>query len=266
MVNKLCLAALVAALLLIGCGGGGGGGGGGNGGGNGGGGGNYAGIEPGQYLEFISNTRAGSELDPFNLQPGDDIQVTVANYDGQNRTVLSGRNFAVAGVDPSTVSISSTGRLRVLKPTSAIFTVSADATVAGQSKTYDQQASLTRYNTFVSGIVRSESTGVGMQKVNVLFYDQSGALVAGSRTTTGGAFRASVPMSVQRVSIDSSSIPVPKYYKSYIYGGKVYVMDAQDCRAKVGTLVAGQVNTLPSALSVYQQSDGPPPPPDGCGG
>lgn len=253
------LVAFVGAVVVIGCGGGGGGTGGG--GGNGG----STGDAPyqGQYLEFTGLNRGGN-LDPLSLQVGDTVQVEVANYDpAGNRTVLAATNWTcTAGA--ANVSISSTGRLVVLRQTPGIFSVSARATVSGAPKTIQQDSAVPAPSTTTfSGKVLKEATNEGIKYVQVNFYDGSGAAIAGARTGDDGIYKAQVPATVKSVSIKSATVAAPPYYRSFYYGGLVYTMDASACPLKLKNVKTGQNNAL-TPMSIFLQENGPPPPPDGC--
>lgn len=262
--NLVAWLALFVAVLMIGCGGGGAGGGGGNGG-NGGPGGGTGGTKPyqGQYIEFISLTRAGSSLDPLNLQVGDEVQLVLANYDAAGtRTTLS--FFNVDWSDKANISLTNSGKLKVLSRPPGIFTVSLSATVAGSRKDFVQDCAAPAGSTTISGRVVNDGTLAPAKYIEVAFYDASDAMVAGARSGDGGNFVATVPSSVKTVSIKASTVPAPPYYRSFVYNSKVYTMDASTCPVKLPTLVIGQNNTLPSTLALFLQENGPPPPPDGC--
>ncbi|MBS1723367.1 MAG: hypothetical protein JSS66_10485 [Armatimonadetes bacterium] len=253
----------ITAVIVIGCGGGGAGGGGGSGG-PGGGTGGQAPL-PGQYLEFVSTTRSGSVLDPLNLLVGDDVQVVVANYDpGGNRTVLGGTNWGCTA-DPNDVQFNSlSGRLHVLRRPAGMFSVSASANVAGQNKSFRQDCNVPSGTTSISGRVMDEDSSAGVKYVQVSFYDQSGAALGGALTGDDGFFKGFVPSSVRAVSIKSETVPAPPFYRSFLFNGKVYTMDASTCPLKLGTVKAGQDNPMGGSFFLFLQVNGPPPPPDGC--
>lgn len=251
--------ALAVAMLVIGCGGGGGGTGGSGGSGGG------TGTKPyqGQYIEFIGNNGAGSNLDPLNLQPGDQIQLVLANYDpAGNRTTV-----AFSLISPSSdgnITITPSGRLTINSRFSGIRQIHLRATVAGSVKDFYQDFATPTGTTTVSGRVVNDGTFTGAKYIQVNFYDASGALVAAARSGDNGNFTAVVPNNARTVSIKSETVPAPPYYRSFIYNSKVYTMDASTCPVDLPTLTAGQNTTLPSTLALYLQENGPPPPPDGC--
>lgn len=254
--------ALIVATVVIGCGGGGGGGGGGNGG-NGGGG--TGGDKPyaGQYIECLSYTRAGSNLDPLNLQVGDDVQLVLANYDPSgNRTTIP--IFNVQWSDHANVSVTPEGRMKILSRPPGVFTVSLSAIVAGKTQNYVQDCAAPAGSTTISGRVVNEGVLTGVKYIEVTFYDPSGSLVAGARSGDNGAFIATVPTNVKTVSIKASTVPAPPFYRSFEYNSKVYTMDASTCPADLPTLKVGQNTSLATPLAVFLQVNGPPPPPDGC--
>jgi len=254
------LAAFLLAVLLIGCGGGGGGG--GTNGGNGG----STGNSPyqGQYLEFVGINRGGN-LEPLSLEVGDAIQVVIANYDpAGNRTELPASNLTCSAPS-SDISLSSNGRLNVVRRPAGIFSVSARTKVAGVPKTIQQDGAAPppSLTTTASGKVIAGVSLIGIKYVQVTFYDASGAAVAGVRTGDNGIYKAKIPANVASVSIKGSTVPAPPYYRSYYYGGKIYTMDASVCPLKLIGIKSGQNNPL-SSMSIFRQEDGPPPPPDGC--
>ncbi len=250
-------AAFAVVALVIGCGGGG------SGGSGGGGGGGTDAPYPGQYVEFLGFNR-GSNLDPLNLQLGDDIQLVLANYDpAKTRTVLNASNWSCSALSTD-VALNAAGHLKVLKRPIGIFQVSCTATVSGVKKTYVQDLNVPTSTTIISGKVVAEGSNDPAKYIQVNFYDASGEAVGGSRTGDGGAFYAQVPSNAYSVSIKPETVPAPPYYKSFVYAGKVYTMDAVTCPLKLSGIVAGQNNVLPSSLALFQQVDGPPPPPDGC--
>lgn len=260
------LAAFVAALVIIGCGGGGGGG--TSGGGPGGGGGETAGggatkPQAGQYIEFIGSNRTGN-LNPLQLQVGDDVQLQVVNYDPAGaRTILNGTGWTTTA-PVNLVALGSNGRLTILGRASGLLSVTVRVTVAGSQKTIQQDFAVQPAGaTSVSGRVVEEDTSVGLEYVQVNFYDASGAAVAGTRTSDNGVYSASIPSTVKSASIKASTVKAPPFYRSFTYGGKIYTMDASTCPLKLPNLKTGQNNALGN-MTVFRQENGPPPPPDGC--
>lgn len=255
------LVAFLAAIVIIaGCGGGGGGSTGGSGG-NGGGTGNAP--LAGQYVEFIGINRNGT-LDPLQLQVGDDVQLQVVNYDPSgNRTVLAGTGWST-NAPGNIVALNSSGRLTIIARANGVFSVTVRATVAGTVKTFQQDFAVEPTgSTTVSGRVVQEDSNTGIKYVEVLFYDASGAAIAGTMTGDNGVFNATIPSNVKSASIKASTIPAPPFYRSFYYKGKIYTMDASTCPLNLTGLKTGQNNALGN-FSVYLQVNGPPPPPDGC--
>ena len=257
------IVAIVVAALIFGCGGGGGGAGGGGGG---------SGLTPeaGQYIEFFGVSRPGN-LDPLNLQVDDLVQLRLVNYDPQgNRTVL---NVSGWFMDISNGSIT-------LDPSSGVFTVNFNpnrfvefsiiAFVSGQWIRVDQDSFYPTATSTVVGTVDEDDifapgtgTGDGVIYVQIEFYDSIGNRVGAARTFANGAFVAQVPTSAVKMGIKGSTIPLPKYFRTFRYLGELYTASGSACPASIGPLGPGE-NLLPAAVLVVQQASGPPPPPGGC--
>ncbi len=248
---------LMVLLVIFGCGGGGGGTG-GSGGGSG------LNPYPGQYLEFITENGAGVARDPLSLQIGDQIKIVLANYDISGIRTTLPISTLTCSASNSDIQLLAGNKINVLHRPAGIFVITAQATVAGSLKTYLQDCTVPSGSTTISGKVIQDGIGAGVPYVQVSFYDASGTMIAGSRTGAGGLFTATVPANVKSISIKSSSVPAPPYYKSFIYKGKVYTMDASACPVNLSGIISGQNNSLPSTMAIFLQVDGPPPPPDGC--
>lgn len=259
--NNSVLAAVLAVLLgvSLGCGGGGGGPSSSNGGGGGGGGGGAVPLA-GQYLEvFASN---GAPVDPLNLNVNNTYTVQFVNYDLVGaRTVLSASNWALQGT--GVVSISGAGIMQVPSDPNVNFRVSASANVSGTVKTLTQDMRVARGSASVSGKVMSSNGVTGLVYVQVDIYDANLIRVGGCRTGNGGNFTAVCPTNAKWITLKSTTIP-DIYFSAMSYRGKDYSVFGTTCLAQLPTLSGGN-NTLPADMVVPRLSDGPPPPPSGCG-
>lgn len=245
--------------LLIACGGGGGGPSSTGGGGGGGGGGGAIPVA-GQYLEvFASN---GSQVDPQNLAANSSYSVQFVNYDVVGaRTVLAASNWVVQGT--SAASISSNGVMQVAADPNVNFIVSAKATVSGTVKTLTQDLRVARGGASVSGKVISTDGVTGLVYTQVDIYDANLNKVGGALAFKNGAFTAVCPTNAKWITLKAVTIP-DTYFRALSYQNKDYSVFGTTCLAALPVLSGGS-NTLPANLIVPRLSDGPPPPPSGCG-
>ncbi|MCH7904716.1 MAG: hypothetical protein IH944_09155 [Armatimonadetes bacterium] len=261
------IVAIVITVLIFGCGGGGEGAGGGGGGGGGWG---YT-PEAGQYIEFVGISRSGN-LDPLNLQVGDTVQLLLVNYDLQgNRTVMTVSGWFMNTANGPITLNATTGVFTVNSNPNRFVQFSINAFVSGQWIRVDQDSFYPTATSTVSGVVDEENiffpgfgTGDGVIYAQIEFYDSIGNRVGAARVFGNGAFVAQIPTSVVKMGIKGSTIPLPKYFRSFRYLGELYSATGNSCSAPVGPMGAG-ANLLPDPVLVIQQASGPPPPPGGCG-
>jgi len=256
--NNSVLAAVLAVLIgvSLGCGGGGGGPS-SNGGGGGGGG---AIPLAGQYLEVFGSN--GAQVDPLNLSAGTSYTVQFVNYDPVGaRTVLTGSNWTLQGTAVATVS--SAGVLQIPSDPNVNFKVSATASVSGSPKTLSQDMRVAKGTASVSGKVMSSNGVTGLVYVQVDIYDVNLIRVGGCLTGNGGNFTAICPTTAKWITLKNTTIP-DIYFSAMSYQGKDYSVFGTTCLAQLPTLSGGN-NTLPANMVVPRLSDGPPPPPSGCG-
>lgn len=261
------VAAVVALAVILGCGGGGGAAGGttttgGTTGGNG----NTTATYPftGTYLEFFSQTRSGSLVDPLNLSQTDLVQIQVAYYATHNNRVALPASAWTVSPAGAGVTVDSSGVLRVTGPTSGPVVVSATASLGGQNVVVRQEVNVPQDGTIVSGQLGVIGTNQFARFVQVDFFDGLGNRVGGSVTDGNGNFAARVPLSATRFQLNTDSLPTSRYFRMARYQNQNYTTIGATCRLPLPALSAGVV-VLPGFVYVYP-NDGasPPPAPDGC--
>jgi hypothetical protein len=217
----------------------------------------------GFYVEVIG-TRAG-RLDPFSLRPGIKVQLAVNQYtSGGSIQGHSARNWTLVGATASQATLSSDGVLTALAPTSKPFSISADITVGGATRTTIQSFGISASTTTVSGFVLNDATNAGVKYVRVDIADSTGQIVGGAMTGDGGKFIARIPVGGSRLSLHRDSIP-EDYYRQLRYNARDYAADAATCAIRLPTLASGRDTALPSSIRIMPRAGGgPPPPPPNC--
>ncbi|MDI9635617.1 hypothetical protein QPK87_13875 [Kamptonema cortianum] len=246
----------LVAFLAVGCGGGGGGASttGGIGAGT---------LPAGQYLEFFRSSQA---VDPLNLSVNDVIQVRVVNYDGVgNRTVLSANAWSLSGSNTSSANITSSGVLTFNTTPVGLITVTGHTVVAGSAKLVSQDVYVpsTLNTTTVSGLLFATGGVTPIGYAQVQFLDENGNLVGAARTSATGVFKGKVPSTAKKLNLKGSTVPTT-YFVAIKYQNINYAATGVSCLVPLPTLTVGAENTMPSTLFMPKQTDGPPPPPNGC--
>jgi hypothetical protein len=256
-VNIAALLVAIIATIALGCGGGGGGAGGGATG-------QFGNPTPqsGWYLEFLVN---GSKVDPLNITPGTTAQVAFVVYDVVGtRTVLPASNFTLTGAT-SGATLTPDGILTVTAPTNGSMIVSAQAVVGGTTRTATQEAAATSAtgNGVLSGRLISTNGVTGLVYSQIEVYDQQGIRVGAALTGEGGNFRMALPASGRFLTVKPTSMP-SGYLRALKYQGKNFLVAGVTCPIRIPSVFASQTTSLPAPILVPRESDGPPPPPDGC--
>ncbi len=243
---KVCLGACFGSSLVLGgiaCGGGGG-----------------ASLT---NIRMVS-TIGGNPADTGSLIAGDVVALSLVGTDANGLTVPVGGNFAtnapasVATVTGGTLNATgdSLGTVYTLTGRGGGSVLNADVRVFGAN-----QAILT-------GKVRA-TTGTGLSGVRVLFFNAAGTQVATGTTGSTGIFRAGIPLTATRFSIDLSTADPGTggggtiFYRQFAFGTRMYLANDSGCRAALQTLTAGN-NVLVNDIVPPARADGPAPPPSGC--
>lgn len=259
-------AVLACALMTaLACGGGGGGGATGGGGGGGGSltagwtGGTAAKPQAGVYVEF---QKSGQRVDPMNLKVGDTVDVVAANYSVFGvRTVLGASSYSISGGGTS-VTLSSTGSLKVLKALSTKFTVTVRASLGSTISNYTQQG-MVQDGTAVIGGKWVDSAGKPVSHLQVEFYSSTGAFVGAGQTNGDGQFFASVKHTAKFMALATNSVTT-EFLRAAKYQGKNYSTEQNVCPIPVPAVATGGSVSLPANVLLVRQTDGPPAPPDDC--
>lgn len=254
------LAAFVALVVVLGCGGGGGGASttGGGGGGTG------SAPAAGQYLEFLKN---GNKVDPLNASVGDTLVVQYVNYDQfGTRTQLTASNFTLTGSGSGTaVTISGTGVLNIVSQPPGYVNVAATATVVGQPKTLNQDVRVKpNTGTQVSGRLLGNNTSTGVPNVQLEFVDNGGNVVGAALSDSTGRFTGTVANNATFMRLKPASVPAA-YFAAIKYQNENYAVTGNACLLPLPSLIPGLTATFPASIFIPRQTDGPPPPPTGCG-
>jgi hypothetical protein len=240
------------ALLIFGCGGGG------SSGGNGGGTGTLNDIR----VESVFAADPGTIVDPLNIQVGDTIRFQVVGYDdNDNRVILNASNWRTTDAARQAGQLTQAGVLTATASSNGTrYTVSANAAGAVRSRQYEVRPSQAR----VRGRVVDATSGLGIDNIQVRFYNDAGTVVGSVRTAFDGTFLASVPLAATRFHLDPQTVP-NAYYNSYSFAGLRYAPTIGTCTAPLPPLSMGLTTNLPANISLPRASGPPPPPPTGCG-
>lgn len=226
-------------------------------GGSGGGGGGLTNIR-------LVVSQGGIPIDLATLIAGDVVTLQVVGTNSTGGTETIAANFttnapgSIAVVSGTTLSaIASSGGITYLVTASGGgTTLSANLSVAPAT------------SAIVNGRVRA-STGTGIANVRVSFYTSTGTLLGTYNTGATGTFRAPVPLSAAKFTIDLSVADPGTgasgtiWYRQFAYGPKTFLTGASNCLAPLPALVLGN-NNLPNDIVPPARADGPAPPPNGC--
>jgi len=245
------LVLLSLSVLLVGCGGGGGGGGGG-------------GSTTGQYtsLGVTGYTTNSQMLDPHDLIPGDVIQLDITGFNSKNVLVVLPVSGWRTNAPSSVATLGSGGLLTAVSASPTTYTI--EVTVAGT--TYTSGLVVTAQHDLITGLVRNPSDGIGSAIVD--FYNAAGHQVGQAYTSRDGTFRASVPSTSTKFTIDMSAADPGNYYyyPQFTYGNEEY-LEATTCLTPLPTtLSAINPTPLPNPIVPAERTLGPPDPPTGCVG
>ena len=200
-------------------------------------------------------------IDLRNLVVGDSIQLAITARDSNNNLVVlpatGWRTSAPTGV----ATITSGGLLTALGSSSGSgYPVS----VVFGGVTYSGTVVVSPLQDLVTGIVRNATNPI--EGALVQFFDATGKQVGTSYSARDGSFRASVPGTTTRFTINLSVVD-PKatyYYPQFGYNGDEYLVGTS-CLAKLpGTLSSTVPTALLTPIVPDLKSGGPPPPPTGC--
>lgn len=243
--------ALVVSLLSVSCGGGGGGGGGG--------------VADELHVEAVLANDPTKQVDPLNIQLGEQIQFRVVLCDPiGTTTIVPSSNWRTNDSTGLGGTLSSDGLLIVASETNGQFTISADTGQGVASASYQVKA----IQALVAGLV-VDSNGVPASHVSVRFFNAGGTELGRSTTACNGRYRASVPSTVVEFNLLPSSMPTTRYYRSFVFATKRYTALDTTCSAPTGVLTNGGTKnlgniTVDALVGPGGGTNPPPPPPDGC--
>lgn len=243
----------MSLVLLAGCGGGGGGGSSGGGGTT-----KYTGYQ----VSVVYSGNPTQMVDPGTLIAGDQLQMTITARDSTGSLVTLTSSGWKTNAPAGVASLTSDGLLIAVGSSNG-----TTYTVRGVSggKTYEASIAVVAKQAIVTGLVRNTSN-TAIEYATVQFYNASKVLVGETTTTRMGTFRASVPATTTRFTIDMSQADPTSayYYLTFGYGTEEYI-DGTTCLAPLPSpLSLTTANPLPSDIVPDLKTLGPPPPPTGC--
>lgn len=255
----LAVVSLVA--LIIGCGGGGSGGSSSGGSGGSGGTGGTSGDTAFQ-VTVVAPDNPSYMINPQSLFVGDVLQLEITARNSNEALVTVPSSGWTTNAPSGIATVSSSGALTVVGPSNGVtYTVQGSA----NGKKYQTTIASLAVQDVVTGLVRNTS-GIGIEYANVLFYNSAGNQVGQTQTTRLGSFRASVPPTAKKFTIDMSVADpgANYYYLSFGYGSSEY-LDGTTCLAPLPSpLLTTGTNQLPNDIVPDLKDLGPPPPPNGC--
>jgi hypothetical protein len=217
-------------------------------------------------IAAVQRSNSNSAVDPANVLVGDSLQLFVSGRNTNNQFVLvSGSNWST-NAPRSVATVSADGVLTA--------NGSSNGTVwklYGQGPNGSLSTNFVVVSTshVVTGLVRNVNS-TPIPGVILTFFDASKNQVAESVTGLNGTFRAGVPSSATRFTIDiSNADPFYKgntiYYRQFGYGDNDYLENDVSCLSRLPALTNGAV-ALPYDIVLDDRASGPPPPPIGCVG
>ncbi len=246
------IAVFAILALVIGCGGGGGGG--------GTSGGTTSGAVHGQQVTGYEGGSSSIMIDLRSLVPGDQVQLQITARDTNNNLVVLSAAGWTTNAPSSVATVTSAGLLSAVGVSSGNYQV----TVVYKGARYTANLNIVAAQAFVTGRVSDSS--IAVQNAMIDFFDSAGKQVGAAYTARDGTFRASVPTTAVKFSLDMS-IPDPGfvfYYNEFAYANNTY-LEQTTCLAKLpGTLSTTTPTALTTAIVPFLRSLGPPPPPTGC--
>lgn len=201
-------------------------------------------------------------LDPHDLVPGDVIQLTITGYNTKGNLVVIPVSGWRTNAPSSVARLSSGGLLTAVAASSTTYTIE----VVYGGTTYTSGVSVSAAGAVITGVVRNPSDGINEAIVD--FYNKSGIRVGRAYTSRDGSFRASVPSTTLKFSIDMSLADPGNYYyyPQFTYGSNVYLEGTTCLTPLPSPLTSGGVTNLPSPIIPAERTLGPPDPPTGCVG
>jgi hypothetical protein len=214
----------------------------------------------------IAESGPGVQVDPTNLQVGDQCTFKLAIIDLTKGTYTTTSNSGFTTTDltgsAGTLTAKSGAFLAQHSTNGKTFTISTSSL----GKTYTAQYGVTPVQARVSGML-TDSNGLPVQFGVVLFFDGSANQVGMTTATVTGAFNGSVPVSGTRFNLQPASLNSSHYYLYFTYGAGSYAPLIPTCSAPLPALSNGVVSPLSGPVTVADVSDAngtqntPPPPP-----
>jgi hypothetical protein len=200
-------------------------------------------------------------IDLRNLVVGDTIQLDITARNTSDGLVTVPVSGWTTTAPSSVATVSSSGQLTAISTTGSNSYI-VQVTYGGVI--YTAPLTISALQDIVTGEVENSSNAI--ENAIVDFYDANSAQVGTAYTARDGSFRASVPATAVRFTIDLS-LPDPTgalYYPEFAYGSNSY-LNGTSCLAALPTLSASVPTALPAVILPYARSSGsPPPPPTGC--
>ncbi len=244
---------VIALIVLIsmsgGCGGGGG-----TGSGTG------TGSGPLHALQVGAYNNLNQMLDARNIVVGDVVQLDITARDKNNILVVVPVSGWTTTAPAGVATVSSSGLVHAIGAAATPYRVS----VVYGGVLYSAPIVVTASQDLVTGLVRNSANPI--QDVIVRFYDASTHVVGVAYTARDGTFRASLPSTAVRFTIDLALADANNvyYYPQFAYKGSEYLVGTS-CLAKMPTpLSPTAVTPMASPIVPAMKTSGPPAPPTGC--
>lgn len=215
---------------------------------------------------FLAGT--STQVDSQSLIAGDNVDLRLVGFDSSLvKHVISGASFSTLA-PPSVLTIAGS-RLTAISGSGG-----TSYSVTGSTPSYSASAPAlvaAGGSSIVTGLVRTVA-GDPVYQTIVKFYDASNTLLASTKTVSNGTFRAGVPSTAKKFTIDLTVADPPasngttRFVRQFGYGTLDYSANSIGCLAPLPALVVG-TNALPhDIVPPLVNSSSPPPPPTGCFG
>jgi hypothetical protein len=217
--------------------------------------------------QLIAESSPGVQVDPTNLQVGDHVTFRLATIDETTHTytTVSAGQLTTTDTTGAAGNLNlTTGAFVATAPTNGTtYTVST----VGKSPNYSLAYAVVPVEARVSGQV-TDSNGLSVPFVVVVFKDSVGNQVGQTTATVSGSFNGSVPATATRFNLASTSYSATAYYSLFTYGTGTYGPLITTCNAPLPTVASGTTTPLPNSIVLSAVSSGgvqnEPPPPPSC--
>jgi len=185
--------------------------------------------------DLIDDTVFGIQ-DPENFQTGEQYVFQLVRYTSTGERIILPATFSTAGTQDAFGTLATNSGLFLAGDSAMTGPISVFADYQGQRYTAKMQ--IRERQARVIGAVYVEGTDAPADGVAVEFYNETGLVLGRATTAYDGTFRASLPTTATRFSVDADSLGT-RYYRSFVLNGTRYIAEDPDCRAVLEPIVNG---------------------------